>query len=61
MRFVASSLFAEMIHREKFKSQRSLYEQSGKVFWVNDLELLMVNTCIFLDVVIDIVYVGFSI
>ncbi|KZS12499.1 putative Gustatory receptor [Daphnia magna] len=41
VRFVASSLFAEMIHREKFKSQRSLYEQSGKVFWVNDLELLM--------------------
>lgn len=43
LRFVASSLFAEMIHREKFKSRRSLYEQSGEIFWVNDLELLIVK------------------
>ncbi|XP_046636928.1 uncharacterized protein LOC124315343 [Daphnia pulicaria] len=41
IRFISSSLFAEMIHRERFKSQRSLYEQSGEEFWSYDLELLV--------------------
>lgn len=43
IRFISSSLFAEMIHRERFKCQRSLYEQSGDEFWSYDLELLVVS------------------
>jgi hypothetical protein len=43
IRFISSSLFAEMIHRERFKSQRNLYEQSGDEFWSLDLELLVVS------------------
>jgi hypothetical protein len=43
IRFISSSLFAEMIHRERFKSQRCLYEQSGEEFWSYDLELLVVS------------------
>ncbi len=42
VRFVASSLFAEMIHQEKRKSLRSLDRQSGEEFWSYDLELLIV-------------------
>lgn len=42
-RFVASSLFAEMIHQEKANSLRSLHQQSEKTLGSDDLELLIVR------------------
>lgn len=43
VRFVASSLYAEMIHQEKTNSLRSLYQQSENEFQSHDLDILVVS------------------
>ena len=44
VRFVASSLFCEIVRQEKLKSLRSLCRQSGEEFWSYDLGLLIVSS-----------------